>query len=80
MPFGPRGEWRPADDRACSVHIAKLATGEIEETYAPPRRANADHAAASRNAGKAGKARAAKMTPEERSIAARRAAQVRWES
>ena len=78
MPFGPKGEWRPADDRACSVHVAKLATGQIEETYEPPRRADAGHAAASRNAGKAGKARAAKMTPEERSAAALRAAQARW--
>ena len=80
MPFGPKGEWRPADDRACSVHVAKLATGQIEETYEPPRRADADHAAASRRASKGGKARAEKMTPEERADSARRAADARWES
>lgn len=62
MPHGPKGEWRPAGDRACSVHVAKLATGQIAETYEPPRRADADHAAAS----KGGKARAEKMTRRSR--------------
>ena len=36
MPKGPRGEWRPRDDRACSVHVAKVLTGEIEETFEAP--------------------------------------------
>ena len=78
MPYGPQGQWRPADDRACSVHVAKIATGEIEETFAPPRDPKADHAAASALAAKAAKARAAKMPAEERRLAARRASQARW--
>ena len=77
MPYGPQGQWRPADDRACSVHVAKLATGQIEETYAPPRR-DVDHAAASRRASEAAKARAAKTPAEERKMAARRASKARW--
>ena len=77
MPYGPNGEWRPADDRACSVHVAKLATGEIEETYEPPRR-DADHAAASRRASKAGKASAAGQTTEQRSARGKAAAAARW--
>ena len=78
MPYGPKGEWRPADDRACSVHVAKLATGQIEETYAPPRDPKADHAAASKRASKAAKARAASQTPERRKQIAAAAAGARW--
>ena len=66
MPKGPKGEWRPADPVARAVHIGKLATGQIEETHEAPRDPNADHAAASRRASKAGKARAAKLSPERR--------------
>lgn len=31
MPKGPRGEKRPADAIGRAVHIAKIATGEIED-------------------------------------------------
>ncbi len=78
MPYGPKGQWRPADDRACSVHVAKLATGQIEETYAPPRDPEADHAERSQRASKAGKASAASRTPEERRGHAKVAASARW--
>lgn len=78
MPYGPKGQWRPADDRACSVHVMQIATGQIEETYAPPRDPKADHAAASRRASKAGKARAASQTPERRKQVAAAAAAARW--
>ena len=78
MPYGPKGQWRPADDRACSVHVAKLATGQIEETYEPPRDHKADHAAASRRASSAAKARAAGQTPERRKQVAAAAAAARW--
>ena len=38
MPRSPQGRWRPPDPVAGAVHVAKLATGEIEETRnAPPR-------------------------------------------
>ena len=36
MPKGPRGEWRPADPVACAVHIGRLATVQIEETFETP--------------------------------------------
>ena len=45
MPYGPGGEWRPADPVACAVHVAKIATGGIEETYAPPTRPRVSEAA-----------------------------------
>ncbi len=37
MPTGPNGEKRPADPVANAVHVMKIATGQIEETYAEPR-------------------------------------------
>ena len=33
MTIGPHGEKRPSDTIANAVHVAKLATGEIEEEY-----------------------------------------------
>jgi hypothetical protein len=57
--------------------VAKLATGEIEETYEPPRQ-DVDHAAVSRRASEAAKALAAKMPAEDRRMAARRASRARW--
>ena len=32
MPEGPQGQRRPADVVGCAVHVAKIATGEIEDT------------------------------------------------
>ena len=32
MPKGPQGQKRPADAIGNAVHIAKIATGELEET------------------------------------------------
>lgn len=77
MPYGPKGEWRPAETGACAVHVMKIATGEIEESHQPPER-KGDNAAASQRASKAGKARAASQTPEERRDQARAAAAARW--
>lgn len=36
MPIGPNGEKRPHGVIANAVHIARIATGEIEETYVEP--------------------------------------------
>lgn len=71
MPKGPRGEQRPADVIGNAVTIAKIATGEIEDTsYKQPARVRS---------GKAGaKARAEKLTDEERSEIAKKAASGRW--
>lgn len=75
MPKGPRGEWRPADPVGCAVHVGRLTTGEIQETTeAPP-----DARRPKRDPGAGGRARAAAMTPEERSASAKAAAAARWE-
>ena len=75
MPIGPTGEWRPDDLIACAVHVAKIATGQIEETYEPP--AEPEDATPS-PAVAGGRARAAKLTADERAAQARRAANARW--
>lgn len=78
MPRGPNGEWRPADPVACAAHVMKIATGEIEETFAPPERSEEERAASSARASKAGKARAASQTPERRREVAAAGAEARW--
>ena len=72
MPKGPQGQKRPADAIGNAVHIAKIATGEIEDTsLSQP---------AKRKSGLAGaKARQENTTPDERKDSARRAANARWE-
>ena len=72
MPRGPNGEWRPRDLIARSAHIMRVLTGEIEETYEPPAGERKPNAAAG------GRARAARLTTEERSVSAKRASDVRW--
>ena len=37
MPTGPNEEKRPRDVIANAVHVIKIATDQIEETYAEPR-------------------------------------------
>ena len=37
MPSGPQSQWRPADLIAWAVHVDRIATGEIHETYEAPR-------------------------------------------
>ena len=65
MPKGPKGEWRPTSTVAAAVHVARLSTGEVQETRDAPSRPDpeADH----QRARKGGKARAASMTPQQRS-------------
>jgi hypothetical protein len=71
MPRGPKGKKRP-DGLGSAVTISRIATGEIEEGGAPETKA----AAALGRRG--GKARAASLTPEQRSEIARVAAEARW--
>lgn len=75
MPKGPKGEKRPADIIGASVLIARIATGEVEDT---PEEDGKDKAAQEMGR-KGGKARADAMTPERRSEIARKAAVKRWE-
>jgi hypothetical protein len=71
MPKGPKGEKRPADVIGAAVKVMRIATGEEEEdTGKAPKRAKGGR--------KGGKARAAKLTPQERSEIARAAASARW--
>lgn len=71
MPKGPQGQKRPADAIGNAVRIAKIATGEIEESP--------DGKDYARKGGKVGgNARAKSLTPKQRSEIARVAAQARW--
>ena len=73
MPKGPQGQKRPADVVGCAVHVAKIATGEIEEAPRPlPAKVRAGLDGA--------RARTASLTSDERSAIARTAAAARWES
>jgi hypothetical protein len=72
MPRGPKGEKHPADVIGNAVMVARIATGEIEETI--------EEKSGRVRSGKAGaKARAEKLTSQERSDIARKAANARWE-
>lgn len=73
MPRGPKGERRPADVIGNAVHVMRIATGGISES-------EESHAAALGRRGglKGGKARAAKMTAEQRRAAAKKAVEARW--
>ena len=71
MPQGPNGQKRPADAIGLAVHIAKIATGETEETSLKQ--------PAKRKSGLAGAAaRQHNTTPEDRKAIAQKAAAARW--
>lgn len=71
MPKGPNGEKRPADAIGCAVTVARIATGEQEDTaYVAPNR---------RKSGLAGaKARMESVDGKRRSEIATEAAKARW--
>lgn len=71
MPRGPRGEVRPADTVGCAIMVGRIATGEITEVLkAPSGKVRSGHAGA--------KARAEKMSAEDRRAVAQKAAGARW--
>ena len=71
MPRGPNGEKRPADVVGAAVKVMKIATGEIEERPVKKSgRVRSGYAGA--------RARAQKLTPEQRHEIATKAAKVRW--
>ena len=74
MPKEPQGQKRPADVIGNAVKVMRVATGEEEEEYEDDGK---DPAAKALGA-KGGKARAAKLTPEQRSEIAHLAAEARW--
>lgn len=74
MPRGPRGEKRPADVIGAAVMVARLATREITEPVAD----DGKDPAAKALGKKGGRARADKLTAEQRTEIARKAAAKRW--
>ena len=65
---------RPRDANQLAALIVGVATGDVDDT--PPEKAEGQ-----RKGGlKGGKARAAKLSPEERSAIAKKAAKARWGS
>jgi hypothetical protein len=73
-----RSSKRPRDSNQLAKLITDIATGQVEDTSADDGK-NAAAVELGRKGGlKGGRARAEKMTPEQRSEAARRAAQARW--
>lgn len=76
MPKGPKGEKRPADAIGAAVMVGKIATGEIDDTTDDDGK---DKAAVALGR-KGGAARAKKLTKEQRSEIARKAAAKRWAS
>jgi hypothetical protein len=75
MPTGPKGEKRRADVIGNAVMIAKIATGEIEETIEDDGKDSAAKALGK----KGGAARAKAMPPERRVEIAKKAAAKRWD-
>ena len=74
MPKGPKGEKRPADVIGGAVKVMRIATGEVEEDIDD----DSKNKAAQELGRKGGQARAKKLTPEQRSEIARKAAKARW--
>jgi hypothetical protein len=64
MPRGPKGEKRPADVIGNTVHVVRIATGEVEEDLGKaPKRAKGGKIG--------GRQRALNLTDEQRAEAAR---------
>ena len=76
MPRGPKGQKRPADVIGNAVKVMQIATGEAGEDVEPPD--DGKDKAAQELGRKGGKARAEKLTAEQRSEIARKAAAKRW--
>ena len=74
MARGPKGEKRPPDVIANAVKVMRIATGEEQEDMTD----DGKDAAAVSLGRRGGKARAEKMSPEQRSEIARVAARKRW--
>lgn len=75
MPKGPKGEKRHADTVQNAMLIGRIATGDVEDT--PDKNPHASEIG--RKGGlRGGRARADKLTQEERSESARNAARARW--
>ena len=74
MPRGPKGEKRHADVIGNAIKVARVATGEEEDTKTD----DGKDAAAVSLGRRGGKARAKAMSSEQRSAIAKKAAAKRW--
>ena len=74
MPKGPKGQKRPADVIGNAVKVMQIATGEAEEKFEDDGKDKAAQSLGRRG----GKARAEKMTQQQRSAISKKAAAKRW--
>ena len=74
MPTGPQGQKRPADVIGNAVRVMRIATGEEDDDAVD----DGKDPAAKALGQKGGKARASKLTAEQRKEAASKAAKARW--
>ena len=72
MPRGPQGQKRPADVIGNAVRVMRIATGEETED------ADSVKSAAAELGSRGGKARAKKLSQEQRAEIARAGASARW--
>jgi hypothetical protein len=77
-PMLDRSRKRPRDPNQLAKLIVDIATGEVEDTPVDDGKDPAAVALGRKGGLKGGKARAERMTSEERSASARRAARARW--
>lgn len=75
MPKTPKGQKRPGDVIGNAIRVAQIATGEVEEETKSD---DSKDKAAQSMGRRGGKARAEKLTPEQRSDIAKKAAAKRW--
>ena len=75
MPKGPKGQKRPADVIGNAIMVAKIATGEVEET----KEDEGKDLAAKALGAKGGNARAKALSAEDRKAIAEKAAKKRWQ-
>jgi hypothetical protein len=78
MPKGPKGERRPADVIGAAIMVGRIATGEVEDTKTDSAKDPAAVSLGRRGGLKGGRARADKLTKEQRAEIARKAAESRW--
>ena len=76
MPKGPKGQQRPADVIGTAIKVARIATGEIEDTAEDDGKNKAAQALGRLG----GQARAKKLSKKQRSEIAKKAAAKRWSS
>ena len=81
MPKGHKGLKRPRDFNQAAKLVVDIASGQVEDREPTPEEQGKDPAAVAlgkRGGAKGGRMRASRLTPEQRSEAARLAAQARW--